>query len=162
MISTSVKNSILNAMLGKTNSISIASECWLGLLTSAPASEAATEYAEVQSVTSGVDNGYARTQLGAANSQSSQKMTVNGGVATNQDAIFLCECLEHTGVADYPLNPWGTATHFGIFTAKTGGSLIAWGKILNAAKEEAPITAEAGQIPVIRKNQLEISITSED
>lgn len=162
MISTNTKDTILKLMLGKTSSASIASNCWLGLLTAAPTTEAGTDYQEVVSQTLGVDNGYARTQLGNYNDTSSQKMTVSGGVATNQDAIFLCECLEHEEIPSYPENPWGTATHFGIFTAKTGGTLVAWGRILNKAKEPTPITAQPGQIPVIRKNQLEISITSDN
>lgn len=168
MVSKKVRVNILKAMTGKSNTISIASSCWLALLTAEPVdtnANNAPSYVEVpRQVASGgtnYDTGYTRTFLSPQNASDTQKIEVkcdattqNIPTAINVDAIYTCECLQVPEIE----HPWGTATYFGIFTSATGGELVAWGQILNESGEVTPITPASEQIPVIRKNQLKITI----
>lgn len=64
-------------------------------------------------------------------------------VIENESIIFFNEA-EHYG--------WGTITHFGIFTSKTGGTPIFWGAL------SAPISVPQNYIPIFRANRLKIGL----
>lgn len=158
MLSKSTKNTILRQLLGQTNS-TVASTCYLGLLHAEPTEDATgVHYDEATSITSGgIETGYERTMLGTANQSATYKMNIEDGEALNKDVIYLAECLE-SEEAGYPEHPWGECTYFGLFTAKTNGTLLAWGRLLDKNGDPVTINPTWNQIPVIRKEQLEITI----
>jgi hypothetical protein len=126
MLSKSTKNNILRQLLGQNSSSSIASTCYLGLLHAEPTEDTTgIHYDEATAITSGgVETGYERTLLGTYSQSATYKMNIENGEALNKDVIYLAECLE-SEEAGYPEYPWGECTYFGLFTAKTGGTLVA-------------------------------------
>lgn len=181
MISKTVKENILRAMLGISGSVSIASNCYLGLLTdisvdedgNPSATEVPTDFEftiqeQYQApILSSVPTGYSRTLIGLDRTPETQKMSVSKGKATNKDAIMTCECLKQvlpeSATTEYPEHPWGEIRYFALYAAKTGGQPVAWGKILDEETKE-PITLNPGwkEIPVIRVNQLNLTLEDSD
>ncbi|MBO5070814.1 MAG: hypothetical protein J6C37_10720 [Roseburia sp.] len=67
------------------------------------------------------------------------------GIIKNSAIIFFNEA-EHYG--------WGTITHFGIFTAKSGGTPIFWG--------EVPSTeVQKNYIPIFRAGKLQVGLDND-
>lgn len=154
MIANIFKKQVIQTIIGKTYSGYLSNQqCWIGLLKEAPVdSPTAAAYPTYAEVTG---TGYARSFLNEYNSGSvdtdkiSIKIEDGKIIAKNDDTIFIAECEEAN---------WDTATYFGLFSAKTDGNLMAWGQILDSEGQAASITPTAGQIPVIRKDQLKITL----
>lgn len=138
MITNATANSILNAFFGRTNQISLAPTCYIGLSTTTPTvtGENFTEPSEA--------NGYSKVLIGN-NSQSNTLLmdaASGGSISNTNNIIFFPEATAS----------WGTITHFGIFTTKTSSTPIMWGAL------STPITVPSGYIPIFRAGALTVSL----
>ena len=68
---------------------------------------------------------------------------VLNGIIENKDAIMFPEAENYS---------WGTITHFGIFTASSGGTPIFYGELSSS------VTIPQNYIPVFRKSKLKIGL----
>lgn len=146
MITTNTKKTILNGLVGNSNAFG--GSAFLGLSSTAP-KEDGTE------ITEPTVGGYARVQIGSYNSSGVDKFgspevdaeTGNLIVANNTEIYFP----ESTA-------SWGNAlTHFVIFSAKTGGNVIAYGELTDDGVP-APITVDAEKTVVMfRPGKLKIT-----
>lgn len=117
---------------------------WIGLSSTAPTATG-SNFTEPSIPSGAVDdegqpitvNEYQRVNLkeymGAA----------SNAIIKNNSIIFFNEA-EHYG--------WGTLTHFGIFTSKTGGTPIFWGELSSA------VTVPKNYIPIFRAEKLQIGL----
>lgn len=69
--------------------------------------------------------------------------TAANAIIKNSGIIFFNEA-EHYG--------WGTITHFGIFTSKTGSTPIFWGELTS------PVEVPQNYIPIFRAGKLQIGL----
>lgn len=128
---------ILNALTGRSNSASLLSTCYLGLSTTAP-NAAGGNFTEPGSA-----NGYARALVGNSSASGTQVMAApSGGNTSNTDIIFFPEAT----------SSWGTITHFGLWTAKTGGSLMVYGQL------STPVTVPENYVPLFRAGNFTMSL----
>ena len=138
MITNATANSILNAFFGRTNQISLASTCYIGLSTTTPTStgDNFTEPSEA--------NGYAKVLIGNYNQSNTMLMEAasGGSISNTNSIIFFPEALAS----------WGTITHFGIFTSKSSSTPIMWGALSSS------ITVPSGYIPIFRAGALTVSL----
>lgn len=72
--------------------------------------------------------------------------TPSDGIVRNKDIIFFPEA-EHYG--------WGQITHFGIFTAASGGKPIFWGAL------SSPVQIPKNYIPIFRAKKLQIGLDND-
>ena len=103
MITYSTANAILNAFFGRSNTVTLAPTCYIGLSTTTPtaAGDNFTEPSEA--------SGYSKVLIGN-NGQSSTLLmdpASNGSISNTNNIIFF-QKQQHMG----------TITHFGIFTSK--------------------------------------------
>jgi len=141
MLTTYATNQILNALFGKASSASLASSAYLGLSSTKPTIAGGN-------VTEPSGNGYARTLIGISGQSGTQKMgnPSNNAITNSQEINFP----KATGA-------WGTFGYVCLFTAATGGTLIAWMEITS------PITVSAaGTIAHIDVGDLTFELTPED
>lgn len=82
-------------------------------------------------------NEYSRVSLSGVVGSASNAITKNTAI------IFFNEA-EHYS--------WGTITHFGIFTSKTGGTPIFWGELTE------PVEVPKNYIPIFRAGKLQIGL----
>ena len=138
MITNATANSILNAFFGRSNQITLAPTCYIGLSTSTPtaASDNFTEPSEA--------SGYSKVLIGNYNQSSTLLMeqASGGSISNTNSIIFFPEATAS----------WGTITHFGIFTSKTSSIPIMWGALTT------PITVPSGYIPIFRAGALTVSL----
>ncbi|MGI6710920.1 MAG: phage tail fiber protein [Bacilli bacterium] len=138
MITNATANSILNAFFGRTNQISLASTCYIGLSTTTPTAtgDNFTEPSEA--------NGYAKVLIGNYNQSNTMLMEAasGGSISNTNSIIFFPEALAS----------WGTITHFGIFTSKSSTTPIMWGALSTS------ITVPSGYIPIFRAGALTVSL----
>ncbi len=138
MITNATANSILNAFFGRTNQISLASTCYIGLSTTTPTAtgDNFTEPPEA--------NGYAKVLIGNYNQSNTMLMEAasGGSISNTNSIIFFPEALAG----------WGTITHFGIFTSKSSSTPIMWGALSTS------ITVPSGYIPIFRAGALTVSL----
>lgn len=93
-------------------------------------------------------DGYARVLLGIYGQSGTQKMgTADLGEVENSDIIFFPEVTDGNGTG-----AWGTCSYFCLWTAATGGNLLAFGELT------APISPVEGEVPIIRVGDLTLSI----
>lgn len=152
-LSPSIKNTILNAMLGKSQNASIASTCYIGLLTEEPTiTTEPTLDPDGKVIPAGTvyysepdtNAGYSRTQIGYYQNTSGQLMdTPVDGISTNKAAIFFPEATES----------WGTVRYFALFNAQTEGTPFLWGEL------SQEVTIPANYIPLFRVGSLTIKLT---
>ena len=127
-------NDFLNLVAGnvfgvKTNP-SIPAKYYIGLSTSAPTVAGGN-------VSEPVNKGYARVEL----SSLGVKSGVDGGVTNSADINFA----EST-------RDWGTITHFVIYDALTGGTLLMYGAL------NVPRTVESATIMTIKAGALNLNV----
>lgn len=138
MITHATANSILNAFFGRTNQITLASTCYIGLSTTTPTAtgDNFTEPSEA--------NGYAKVLIGNYNQSNTMLMEAasGGSISNTNSIIFFPEALAS----------WGTITHFGIFTSKSSTTPIMWGALSTS------ITVPSGYIPIFRAGALTVSL----
>ena len=150
MITTRTANSILNAMTGRTQNISIASRAFIALSSTEPNKLG-------QGVTEPVGGGYERKQIGYYNDTYGQLMGApDDGVITNTQEIHFNEA---TG-------DWGEQKYVCIFDAATGGNLVAWGELgefeggdaTSGTWKAKSITPQANTVVVLKVGMVRISI----
>ena len=81
-------------------------------------------------------SGYARAALSLAMGNAANRSI------TNAEIIYFPEAE----------SDWGTATHFGIFDAKTGGQPIIYGAL------DAPVTVPVNYVPLFRVGQFNLTL----
>lgn len=145
MLTTSVTTSILNCLFGKTNNVSFGNgTAYLGLSSTKPTISGGNV-----TEPSSTGTGYARTLLGQYQQSLTQKMgnPANNKISNVQEINF-----------NKSQSAWeGTYQYACLFSAATGGSLLAWMKI------KTPITvSEANVIPHIDVGDLEFEFTDAD
>lgn len=86
-------------------------------------------------------NGYERAEFLAGNMNTTIKAQI-----TNEKIIFFNESVE---------GGYGTVTHFGMFSSKTGGAPFFTGVL------KVPMTIPAGYVPIFRAHQLVIGLDKE-
>ncbi|MBR3891428.1 MAG: hypothetical protein IKJ30_05100 [Bacilli bacterium] len=89
-------------------------------------------------------SGYARVMLGTQGQSNTYVMdaAVNGSICNTSNIIFFPEATAS----------WGTVTHFGLFSSKTGGTPILWGALSSS------ISIPSGYIPIFRAGALTVSL----
>lgn len=104
---------------------------YLGLLTAAPSDGASgVTFQEISGA------GYARASLSQSMASAADR------AITNAEIIYFPEAEAN----------WGTATHFGIFDAKTGGEPIIYGVL------DAPVTVPVNYVPMFRVGQFNLTL----
>lgn len=142
-MSITTRGQIIDAMTGKINQVSIASNCYIGLLSAEPSYVQAGD--ESVFVTNEIDGaGYERMLIGNYQAPDSQVMgdIDSSGTSTNVSTIFFPEAE----------SDWGSVTHFALFNSKTGGSPHLWGGLTSA------VTISAGYVPIFKPGSLSITI----
>ena len=142
-MSKECKAQILRTLTGKTQNVSIASNCFIGLLTAEPSyvlvgGESVFDSHELDGA------GYSRMLIGAAQTASAQVMTDadENGTSVNATTIFFPEAEED----------WGTVTHFALFNSDSGGTPHLWGELTSA------VTINAGYVPIFKPGSLSITL----
>lgn len=134
MLSYSKANSILNELVG----MSQYATCYLGLSKTEPKRDG-TNVTEPDSA-----NGYKRTLIGMGGQSGTYKMdSAVEGAIKNKDIIYFPEATA----------AWGTCTHYVLYTAQTGGNLLAYGQLTSS------ISPQAGTVPLIRVGELQMTLT---
>lgn len=106
--------------------------------------------ADGQGIVEPSGNGYARKIIGATSTSSPVQNFPSS--ATYDEAT---DTFSYTNNVEIHFNEatgsWGTITHFAIFTAATGGTMLAYGALTS------PIAPVADSVPVIRIGNLRIT-----
>lgn len=138
---------LLRVICGKSSS-SPYTQVYLGLSTTTP-NRGGTGYTEP------VGASYERQVLGNASVAAQQKMGEPGsstGSITNNNSSN-----EYGGKIYFPelgqSESWGTVTHVCIFSAKTGGTLLAYAALPSS------ITPTGGSVPMVPASSLTFSLT---
>lgn len=127
---------VLNGLVGKAYNVPL-SNSYLALSSTAPGADG-SGFTEPAATT-----GYARAVIGLQSQSATQVMdTPAGGVTQNKDIIFFPEASAS----------WGTLTHFGLFTAASGGTLILYGTL------SEPITVAANYVPLFRVGNFSLTL----
>lgn len=137
MLTDYATQQILKNLTGKSSSINLASNCYVGLSSTAPQKNGT-------GVTEPSTGGYVRHLLGTTGTTAVQDMgePTNGAITNRREFHF------NKATAD-----WGAQlTHFCIFDAETNGHLIAAGVLTT------PITVAANTVAVIQTGELTITI----
>lgn len=134
-ITKSTANAVVNHLVGRTQSASIASTVYLALSTTAPTLAGGN-------VTEPSGNGYARKLLG----NYSQSYTQLMGAAADGESSNTQEIHFNKATA-----AWGTITHVCLFSAVTGGTLLAYGALTTpkAVTADDVVVIEAGDLSVL-------------
>ena len=134
-ITTNTANAVINHLVGRTNSINVAGTVYLALSTTTPTAAGGN-------VTEPVGNGYSRKLLGNYNQSYTQLMgAAASGQSENSEEIHFNKA---TG-------SWGTITHVCLYTAATGGTLLAYGALTEskAVTEGDVMVIDAGDLAVL-------------
>ena len=140
--STYVKNQILNEIVGRTSTLNLGDNIYIGLATAAPTLNS-DGTASSSNEPSG--NGYVRKWIGTYNNSSSLLFGAaasNGSISNSQEIHF-----------NMATGAWGTLTHVILFDAATNGHVLAWGTLTSS------IQPVANSVPVIQANGFTLSIT---
>lgn len=138
-------NALLNILCGKATSVPFSS-VYVGLGTTA-----ATPDRDGNGFTEPSGNGYARQLLGNSTALLQKMGTPASGAVSNNNASH-----EYKGKIYFPeaTGSWGSIKYVGLFSAATGGTLIAYAALTG----EAVAVAE-GTNPVIPASSLTLSLT---
>lgn len=138
MLSDYASNAFLSHLGGNAQNVNICgSGCYVALSKTEPKVDG-TGVTEPDSA-----NGYKRALLGIPNQSATQKMgTPSGANIKSKDIIYFPEATA----------AWGSCPYYALFSAQTGGSLIAFGALTSA------ISPQAGTVPLIRAEELQMSI----
>ena len=138
-------NALLNILCGKATSIPYSS-VYVGLGTNAtePARDG-TGFTEPSG------NGYARQLLGNSTALLQKMGTPSSGSVTNNNSAH-----EYNGKIYFPeaTGSWGSIKYVGLFSAATGGTLIAYAALTGDA-----VAVASGTNPVIPASSLTLSLT---
>lgn len=144
-VSATLRNKILDALTGRGKNTQIgAGAAYLALSSAAPSYNAS---GEITGITEPTAAGYARRLLGLSDQSATLEMgAAYAGQTTNADEI-------HFDQIPADGSGWGAdATHWAIYSTKTGGTPIAAGALTSA------ITLEAGKVVIIHRGDLSLSM----
>lgn len=154
-LSNTLSASILTALLGAGNgsvNIGNGSHCWLGLSDRDPGDDGSL-FREPSGM------GYTRTDIAAVMNTRYKSAELEESAATlhyrrigNADQISFHEALDPANPEAATGGDWGSISHWGLFTAKTGGTLYAWGELLN------PVNIQTHNVFLFRDGEFEISL----
>lgn len=154
MLSTNVRNSILDALYGRFGEsgrviVPTSDRCYLGFSTAAPTISAAGECTAFPEPSDGT--GYVRLELRNPNLPNSSAVmpAASGGEILNSTANLTFD-------APNDGQSYGKATHIGLFAAKTGGLPI---MVIQLTNE---VTLGAKATLVLEKNKLTTALTAAD
>lgn len=139
-----LSNSMINKILRQIGGLYPGSSCYIGLSSTKPIYENNTAY----NITEPSEElGYSRQLFESTPSQGYDNLIGcaeidENNVLTNNAIIFFGEAL----------GDWGTIPYYCLFSAKTGGELMAYGEL------DETITPTANTVPLIRKNAIKISL----
>lgn len=136
------KNQVLNEITGRTNTLNLGDNIYIGLATAAPVLNA-DGTASSSNEPSG--NGYARKWVGTYNNSASLvfgSSASNGSISNTQEIHF-----------NMATGSWGTLTTVILFDAATNGHVLAWGTLNDS------ISPVQNSVPVIQANGFTLSIT---
>ena len=144
-VSAALRDKILDSITGRARNTQIgAGAAYLALSSPAPSYNAS---GEITGITEPTAAGYARHRLGISDEPSTLEMSAaSAGQTANADEIHFDQI---------PANGsgWGAnATHWAIYSTKTGGTPIAAGALTSA------ITLEAGKVVIIHKGDLTLGM----
>ena len=127
---------VLNGLIGR--GAGPLSNCYIALSTTSPNSDG-SNFTEPATA-----SGYARSIIGLSGTSATQVMSAPAsGASSNSSIIFFPEAT----------SSWGTVTHFGLYTAATGGSLVLYGTLTN------PITVAANYVPLFRVGNFSLTLS---
>lgn len=144
-VSATLRNKILDALTGRGKNTQIgAGAAYLALSSTAPSYNASGEIAGITEPTAA---GYARRLLGLSDQSATLEMSAASvGQTANADEI-------HFDQIPADGSGWGAnATHWAIYSTKTGGTPIAAGALTSV------ITLEAGKVVIIHKGDLTLNM----
>ncbi|MCR5663829.1 MAG: hypothetical protein K6G17_03005 [Oscillospiraceae bacterium] len=152
-LSESLNRNLLKALTGQNNgtlSVGNGSACWLGLSKTDPGATG-SGFTELSG------KGYARTNIAAAMNNAFRSASLEETEITdharrigNSDQIAFHEALDPEHPEASTGGDWDTATHFGLFTARTGGTLYAWGAL------DSPVTVNTHEVLLFRDGCFEL------
>lgn len=140
-ITTNVKNTILNGLVGRGSTF--ASSVYVGLSSTDPAT----------AVTEPTGNGYERVLVGTYNQSGTYKFGApSNDEVKNSDFIYFPESA----------GSWGaTLTHFVLYSAATGGNLLAYGLLASGGTATPIEVTEPRTVVMFRPETLVITIEDE-
>lgn len=144
-VSAELRNKILDALTGRVKNTQIgAGAAYMALSSTAPSYNAS---GEITGITEPTAAGYARRLLGLSDQSATLEMgAAYAGQTTNADEI-------HFDQIPAGGSGWGAdATHWAIYSTKTGGTPVAAGALTSA------ITLEAGKVVIIHRGDLSLSM----
>lgn len=153
MLSTNVRNNILNALYGRQKNtgglIPTSGSCYLGFSTAAPTISSAGECTAF--LEPAASTGYVRLELrnSGLTDASAIMPAASGGEISNSTANLTFD-------APNDRQSYGKATHIGLFAAKTGGLPI---MVIPLATE---VTLGLKATLVLEKNKLTTTLTAAD
>ena len=128
---------VLNGLIGRSSTGPL-SNCYIALSTTVPNADV-TNFTEPSSA-----GGYARAIIGLSGTRATQVMSAPAaGSTSNTSIIFFPEATAS----------WGTVTHFGLYTAQTGGNLVLYGTLTN------PIAVAANYVPLFRVGNFSLTLS---
>ena len=157
MLHSTYANRFLQLITAKTKTLSGTGVCYIGFSTAHEPQMDGSTFSEPSPATY---PSYKRIQVAITDAlQYTDKMgTPSNGVITNTSAFASEQCLETGG--------WPEFTHFGIFDAKTGGTLIASDVLrdpdgtpdANGLYPQTTMNVEYKQVAVFAKGALQLTL----
>lgn len=145
-LSRDCKEKLLQTLTGRSNTITVASNCYIALLKAEPEyttdGESTAPYLQYQEV-NGI--GYDRVLIGNGTAVVSQLM---GKSDTNGTSSNVLNIMFPEAEAD-----WGTVTHFALFNSKEGCEPHLWGALTT------PVTISSGYVALFKPGSLSITLT---
>ena len=149
---TKIRNAIIDALSGRTNSASLSvfnGYGYLGLSTTVPDYDASGDITGITEPAAA--QGYERKLIGHSTETSTLLMSAAAkGAATNSEEIHFNQAKESTDGG----TGWGNVKYFAIYTTKTGGTPILAGSLTTA------VDVSAGYVFVIKTGELKITMNS--
>lgn len=154
-LNESLSSRFLSALLGAgTGSVDIGngSHCWLGLSDRDPGDDGSL-FREPSG------KGYVRTDIASFMSTTYKSAELEEAAVTqhtrrigNAGQLSFHEALDPSNPDAATGGDWGSMSHWGLFTAKIGGTLYAWGELL------APVNIQTHNVFLFRDGEFEISL----
>ena len=152
-LSTKYKNSIINALVGRSRA-SLGGACWLGLATAEPTESGTT--VTTHELTLGPSGsgastgynpttGYQRVLLASHQISDTQKMSpAENGTSYNTAQVLF----------NRAITAWGKVTHVLFFSSATGNDIYGWAPIQNGG-----VTINTDDVPNFNLDTIRLSLT---
>lgn len=148
MLATTVSNALLNSFFARGDQSSViatSNACYIGMSSTTPS---ISSNGSIGNFTEpAASTGYKRVRLGIRGTPATYVMdaAANGEIKNGTNFIFFNEATVGGG-------GFGTLTHFGLFSAETGGSPILVGALTNS------VTVAEGNVLIFRPDNLKVSM----